>query len=258
MTRLTAGTLTYDAHRGTVKLADQTLTYDIADRHASTPSTTNDANTRPLSSATHSLQRVRPPKRWVVQRRNPREACGMVTTDVSFERAYTQHLPAVSGYLYRRVERRFVEDLAADVFAIAWRRRATVTVGEELPWLYRIAANVVSNHRRKMATGVSLIAALRPADSAPSAEDIVVADASLAAAWRQLRAPEREIIALALVEELPASQIALALKISANAASIRLHRAKKRLAELLSADNSLDATERSAASTTYPRYEQPS
>ncbi len=258
MTRLTAGTLTYDAHRSTVTVADQTLTYDIADRHASTPTTTDDATTRPLSSATHSLRRVRPQKRWVVRQDDSREADLMATTDAAFERAYTQHLPAVSGYLYRRVERRFVEDLAADVFAIAWRRRATVTVGEELPWLYRIAANVVSNHRRRVATGVSLIAALRPADSAPSAEDIVVADTSLAAAWRQLRAPEREIIALALVEELPASQIAVALKISANAASIRLHRARKKLVELLAADNSLDAAERSAASATYPRYEQPS
>lgn len=205
-----------------------------------------------------TARRVSRTKRWVARGRNSREADLMSSTDAAFERAYTQHLSAVSGYLFRRVERRFVEDLAADVFAIAWRRRASVTVGEELPWLYRIAANVVSNHRRKMTTGASLFATLRPADSAPSAEDIVVADASLASAWRQLRASEREIIALALVEELPTPEIAIALKISANAASIRLHRARKKLAALLASDNSLDATERSAASATYPPYEQPS
>ena len=157
----------------------------------------------------------------------------MASTDDAFVRAYTQHLPAVSGYLYRRVERRFVEDLAADVFAIAWRRRASVTEGEELPWLYRIAGNVVANHRRRQTTGVSLIAALRPADSAPSAEDIVVADAALAGAWRELRPRDREILALALVEDLPIGDIAIALAISANATSIRLHRAKKKLAILL-------------------------
>jgi RNA polymerase sigma-70 factor (ECF subfamily) len=139
----------------------------------------------------------------------------------------------VSGYLYRRVERRFVEDLAADVFAIAWRRRASVSPGEELPWLYRIAANVVANHRRKQATGMALFAALRPTDSAPSAEDIVVEDASLAQAWRVLRPADREILALALVEDLPVGDVAIALGISANAASIRLFRAKKSLAERL-------------------------
>lgn len=160
----------------------------------------------------------------------------MTSTDEAFEHAYTEHLGAVSGFLYRRVERRFVEDLAADVFAIAWRRRDSVKAGEELPWLYRIAGNVVANHRRKQATGVALFAALRPADSAPSAEDIVLADASLAEAWRRLRPRDPEILALALVEDLSIADISIALGISANAASIRLHRAKKTFAELLGAD----------------------
>ena len=182
----------------------------------------------------------------------------MATTDASFERAYAQHLAAVSGFLHRRVERRFVEDLAADVFAIAWRRRSTVTPGEELPWLYRIAANVVSNHRRKVATGVALFAALRPADSAPSAEDIVIADASLAEAWARLRPRDREILALAFVEDLPVAEIAIALDISANAASIRLHRAKKSLGAFLATETISETSERSGGFATSPPYEQPS
>lgn len=165
----------------------------------------------------------------------------VTSTEEAFERAYTQHLGAVSGYLYRRVERRFVEDLAADVFAVAWRRRESVTEGQELPWLYRIAGNVVANHRRKQATGIALFVALRPADSAPSAEDIVLADATLAEAWGKLRVRDREVLALALVEDLPVAEVALALGISANAASIRLHRAKKTLAELLGADGNVAA-----------------
>ncbi len=160
----------------------------------------------------------------------------MSSPDASFERAYSRHLPAVSGYLFRRVERQHVEDLAADVFAIAWRKRASVTEGEELPWLYRIAANVVSNHRRKQASGGALVAALRPADSSPSAEDIVVADASLAAAWRQLRPAERELLTLALVEDLSPAELAVALGASVNAVSIRLHRARGKLAALLAAE----------------------
>jgi RNA polymerase sigma-70 factor (ECF subfamily) len=190
----------------------------------------------------------------------------VATTDEAFERAYSQHLSAVGGFLYRRVERRFVEDLAADVFAIAWRRRASVTEGEELPWLYRIAANVVSNHRRKQATGLALLAALRPTDSAPSAEDIAIADASLSAAWRTLRSNEREILALALVEDLAIADVAIALGISPNAASIRLHRAKKKLADLLSSDVASEPQlgensgpgERSGGAETSPTHEQSS
>lgn len=159
-----------------------------------------------------------------------------MSTDESFERAYAQHLRAVSAYLARRVEYRFVEDLAADVFAVAWSKRDTVVEGEELPWLYRIAANLVANHRRKQATGASLVQLLRMPDSAPSAEDIVIADESLAAAWRQLKAHDREVLALALLEDLPIASIATALGVSANAVSIRLHRAKKTLANLLAGD----------------------
>ncbi len=160
----------------------------------------------------------------------------MVSTDASFERAYIDYLPAVSGYLFRRVERAHVEDLAADVFAIAWRKRESVAEGEELPWLYRIAANVVANHRRKQASGAALFAMLRPADSAPSAEDIVSADTALSEAWRQLRASDREVLALALVEDLAPAELSVALGVSVNAATIRVHRARAKLARLLAAE----------------------
>ncbi len=152
-----------------------------------------------------------------------------------FATVYTQHLPAISRYLARRVEQRFVEDLAADTFALAWRKRDAVASGEELPWLYRIAANLVANHRRKQASAASFVASLRSVDSAPSAEDVVVADQSLAAAWAALKPKEREVLALAVLEDLPVASIAVALGISANAVSIRLHRAKQTLFERLDA-----------------------
>jgi len=150
-----------------------------------------------------------------------------------FASVYSEHLPAISRYLARRVERDAVEDLAADVFALAWRKRDAVTPGEELPWLYRIAANLVANHRRKQAASASFIASLRPADSAPAADDIVIADQSLAAAWKQLKAKDREVLALSVFEDLPVATIATALGVSANAVSIRLHRARTKLSQLI-------------------------
>jgi RNA polymerase sigma-70 factor, ECF subfamily len=150
-----------------------------------------------------------------------------------FATVYSEHLPAISRYLARRVHRDHIEDLAADVFALAWRKRDSVTPGEELPWLYRIAANLVANHRRRQAASSSFIASLRPADSAPAADDIVIADQQLASAWKQLSAKDREVLALAVFEDLPVATIATALGVSANAVSIRLHRARRQLAELL-------------------------
>jgi RNA polymerase sigma-70 factor (ECF subfamily) len=163
----------------------------------------------------------------------------------SFVTVYAQHLSAIGGYLGRRVESRFVEDLAADVFAIAWRKRDRVTAGEELPWLYRIAAHVVANHRRKQAASASFLAGLRAVDSAPAAEDIVIADQTLAAAWARLRPRDREVLGLALLDDLPIPSIAATLGISPNAVSIRVHRAKKALGDLLRETGETDS-ERSA------------
>ena len=174
----------------------------------------------------------------------------MPTPEETFAAVYTQYLPAVSSYLSRRVERAAVEDLAADVFAVAWLKRASVPAGFELPWLYRTASYLVANHRRRAATGSALVALLRNTDSAPSAEDIVIGDMSLAAAWRELRAKDREVLALAVFEDLPIASIAIALEISANAASIRLHRAKKSLAALLAEPKVATSSERSAPTPT--------
>lgn len=166
-----------------------------------------------------------------------------------FVAVYTQHLPAVSRYLARRVDRADVDDLAADVFAIAWRKRGSVTPGEELPWLYRIAAYQVANHRRRLAARASVLGLLSVPDSAPSAESLVTADAELARAWAAIGPRDREVLALVVLDDLSVGDAAVALGVSANAVSIRLHRAKKALAAALG-ENGSGSSERSPAPAT--------
>lgn len=166
-----------------------------------------------------------------------------------FVAVYTEYLPAVSRYLARRVDRSDVDDLAADVFAIAWRKRGSVTPGEELPWLYRIASFQVANHRRKLATRASVLGLLSVPDSAPSAESLVTADAELARAWAAIAPRDREVLALVILDDLSVADAAVALGVSANAVSIRLHRAKKALAAQLT-DTDFGSAERSAAPAT--------
>ncbi|HTN59454.1 MAG TPA: RNA polymerase sigma factor [Protaetiibacter sp.] len=175
-----------------------------------------------------------------------------------FEAVYRRHLPAISAYLARRVARDDVEDLAADVFAIAWRKQASVAAGEELPWLYRIASYQVANHRRRLAMRTSLLGALSAPDSAPAADALIGADPELAAAWRTLSARHREVLALVVLEEIPVAEAAIALEVSANAVSIRLHRAKKALAEALAhARGREEAQDSSAVSDAGERSEAP-
>ncbi len=148
-----------------------------------------------------------------------------------FTETFRQHLPKVSKYLTYRVHANDIEDLASRIFEIAWQKRANCPEGRELPWLYKISGFVVSNHRRKV---TALTLSLFDTDAtAPSAEDLVIADLAIKQAWSQLSAKDRAVLALAAYEQLTTPEIALALGISNNAASIRLRRARKNFDELL-------------------------
>ena len=135
----------------------------------------------------------------------------------------------ITKFLYRRVEVKDVDDLSAEVFEIAWRKGGKVTVGEELPWLYRVATNLVANHRRRNARAQNLLAAIVAPDTSPSAESIAVADIALADAWRRLPATSRQILALTALDGLSVGETASALDITANAVSVRLNRARNQL-----------------------------
>lgn len=135
----------------------------------------------------------------------------------------------IAKFLYRRVDANSVDDLSAEVFDIAWRKGATVTVGEELPWLYRVATNLVANHRRKNARADKFFATLLTPDTAPSAESIAVADIALAEAWGRLPVISRQILALTALDGLSISEAAFALDITVNAVSVRLNRARNQL-----------------------------
>ena len=150
-----------------------------------------------------------------------------------FTRVYREFLPAISRYLSRRVPEREVEDLAAQTFEIAWRKHSNVAAGEELPWLYRIASFQVANYRRKHQSAARYLVLSLVPESAPSAESLAIFDIDLAAAWRTLSAAEQNLLALVVFEGLSVQEAAVASEISANAASIRLHRARKKLAEQL-------------------------
>jgi len=154
-------------------------------------------------------------------------------TPEEFVSQYRQHLPAITRFLARRVEPEHVEDLCSDLFLKAWQKREQAPVGFELAWLYSIGGNLISNHRRKQNTTAKLIAALSIPTFAPSAESLAIADIALGAAWAKLKPAEQTLLSLVALEGLPVSQAARALGISPNAASVRLNRARARLAKLL-------------------------
>lgn len=135
----------------------------------------------------------------------------------------------------RRVDRAEAEDVAAEAFAIAWRRLDDLPgdVGEARAWLFGIARRLVlASHRR-----ANLLAVAPPEGEVPirGHEDTVVALADLASAWSRLSIGHQEALSLTCWEGLTGAQAAAVLQISPVAYRIRLSRARRALSAHLRA-----------------------
>ncbi|MEI8407326.1 MULTISPECIES: RNA polymerase sigma factor [unclassified Kribbella] len=155
-----------------------------------------------------------------------------------FEEVFGAHREAVLGYLRRRTDSGHdAADLLADTFLVAWRRLDDVPPGNQTrPWLYGVARRVLANHRRGEGRRHALATKLRQELSDLETTDAALPDDTPAArAFRALPEQDRELLSLVAWEELDTAQIATVLGISNNAVRIRLHRARKRFAKLLTA-----------------------
>ena len=149
-----------------------------------------------------------------------------------FRRLFAEHNRQVLAYALRRCDQRVdAEDVVAGTFAVAWRRFADAPDEElRLAWLYAIAARVLANQRRSLRRLAALRLRVRAVPVAAH-EDVELQD--VVAALKQLRREDQEVLRLAAWEGLTNAELAVALGCSENAATIRLHRARKRLAEQL-------------------------
>jgi RNA polymerase sigma-70 factor (ECF subfamily) len=181
--------------------------------------------------------RVLSPSR-VAGRTMKSEVARSVSDEQRFRSLFRAHYQAIFFYAARRSAATGVDpdDVVAETFAVAWRRREACPQGRELPWLYGIAARVLANQRRSQRRALRLHERLQrfPRVRQVSAEDEAAARAelgSLAAAFAGLRESDAELLRLAAWEGLSSSETAVVLGCSENAAAIRLHRARKRLEE---------------------------
>lgn len=158
---------------------------------------------------------------------------GQDMDEKEFVALFRLHLQSVSKYLARRVDSKHVEDLASEIFEIAWRKRADCPAGFELAWLYRIAGFVLANHRRKAENRVIHLAILEGDKTAPSAEELALDGSSIALAYRKLNQSDQQILSLLVFDDLSVQEIGVVLGISANTASQKLKRARAKLAKEL-------------------------
>ncbi|CCK25379.1 hypothetical protein BN159_1000 [Streptomyces davaonensis JCM 4913] len=158
-----------------------------------------------------------------------------MSNDETFAAAYREHYWAVSRYVARRLDGRTdeVEEVVAEVFTVAWRRRADLPAAP-LPWLYGVARNCLANAVRGQGRRRRLVRRLGNDDAAHSRHIEAGPEADAPGAWvhdalARLSPADREVLRLTAWEELGIEEVAVALGCGTRAASMRLHRARRRL-----------------------------
>lgn len=163
--------------------------------------------------------------------------------EARFRRLYEENYESVLAYVLRRwPEPSEARDIVADTFLVLWRRLDEAPGDAEVPlWLYGVAKRVLSNHyrtrlrRQRLAAQFAQIAAT--ASEAVDRSDARMQTRSVLEGLARLSERDREILMLAAWESLSTAEIASVLECSENAATLRLHRARKRLTEVYRKEN---------------------
>ncbi len=165
-----------------------------------------------------------------------------------FTGIFAAHYPLVVKYGLRRLADLDASvELAQEVFTVAWRRRGEVP-DRSLPWLYGVARRLLANQWRARRARPELVS-LDDLDLLPGrhfhefpADEGAAMLAGVHAALATLGELDQEILRLVAWEELSVGEAATVLGCSRAAASVRLHRARGRLATALEAATPIPQT----------------
>ena len=179
-----------------------------------------------------------------------------MSTDDAFADAYRAHYWAVSRFVARRLDGQAheVEEVVAEVFSTAWRRRADLP-DASLPWLYGVARNCLANTVRGLGRYRRLLHRLGNHEAAHRRQTVDSPDAERPGSWvhealARLSPADQEVLRLTAWEELTVEELAVTLGCGRSAAAMRLHRARGRLRtqiERIRPDTAGDATNDAAA-----------
>jgi RNA polymerase sigma-70 factor (ECF subfamily) len=152
-----------------------------------------------------------------------------------FEAAVGEVHDPLQRYLLRRARPHDAEDALSEVLLTLWRRLDDVPGDLVLPWCYGVARRTLANQRRSHQRRLRLVERLMAEPPGPPRLDPtgVDGDPELAAALAELPPADREVLTLWAWEGLEPREMAIVLETTANAASLRLSRARKKLASKL-------------------------
>jgi RNA polymerase sigma-70 factor (ECF subfamily) len=150
------------------------------------------------------------------------------------EQLYRAHADQVHAYARRRSDPQTADEVVAEVFLVAWRRLEAVPP-DPLPWLLGVARKTLANHRRATSRAAALNQRIERNLVAPAGH--AGGDHAVLAALATLDPRDQEVLLLIAWEGLRQEEVGTVLGVSRPAVATRLHRARKRLAEALTAQD---------------------
>jgi RNA polymerase sigma factor (sigma-70 family) len=170
----------------------------------------------------------------------------------AFAVLFDRYVAHIHYYVARRLGTAAADDLVAETFLVAFRRRRTYDLHrpQARPWLYGIATTLIARQRRHeqrlyralARTGVDPL-------PEPIADQVVRRVAAqgqqrlLAAALAGLAQGDREVLLLVAWGGLSYQEVAEALQVPVGTVRSRLHRARRKVRQVLGAEPSTTTTE---------------
>jgi RNA polymerase sigma-70 factor (ECF subfamily) len=157
------------------------------------------------------------------------------TDERRLEELFKNHADAVLNFLRHRTDHETAQDVLTETFLIAWRKIDEVPP-DPRGWLYGVARRVLANHVRSQGRTAAVVERLqtetRFAPDQSGIED-AIGRHDVLAALAALPEADREVLLLAGWYDLTGAQAAQALGCSHAAYAVRLHRARRRLRNIL-------------------------
>ncbi|MFS1300236.1 RNA polymerase sigma factor [Streptosporangium longisporum] len=159
-----------------------------------------------------------------------------------FAGLFDRHADEIHRYVARRLgDVTTADDVTAETFLVAFRKRGRYDPGrpDARPWLYGIASNLVSGHRRAETRRLRALARQAPERAAEfeerSAERVTAGRLrpALAAALARLGSAERDLLLLVAWADLSYEEAAQALGIPIGTVRSRLSRTRTKVRRLL-------------------------